>query len=190
MKYFAMLNGEQKGPYTLEELPDAGVYPDTYVWCKEMKDWQKAEEVADICRYFRRRLIGVPGEMPESPQDEAERLRREQWQERSEKLAEIPVRYRRQVDESGTDFEPPTEQEPDYSHPPKYYLFESIIATLFCFLFTGVIAIYFSWRARRAWQNGAKEESYDYAGSARMWVGITFFMGVIFMGFAMMKVMG
>ncbi|MDE6143194.1 MAG: DUF4339 domain-containing protein, partial [Muribaculaceae bacterium] len=34
MKYFAIIDGEQKGPFELEELADAGVRPSTYVWCK------------------------------------------------------------------------------------------------------------------------------------------------------------
>ncbi len=183
-----MLNGEQKGPYTLEELPDAGVYPDTYVWCKDMKDWQKAEEVAEICRLFRQRLIGVPGERQLTPEEEARRQQEADLKARQENLEQLPMRYRQQVEESGTDFTPPVEQQPDYSRPPKFYFFESILAAIFCFLFTGIIAVYFSWRAKKAWQNGAKEESYDYAGYARMWLGITFFMGVIFLGYTMLTV--
>lgn len=56
MKYFVMSGDRQIGPISLEELPDNGVRPDTYVWCKGMPDWVPASEVADICRYFRLRL--------------------------------------------------------------------------------------------------------------------------------------
>ena len=34
MRYFAMIGGEQRGPYELTELSEAGVTPETYVWCK------------------------------------------------------------------------------------------------------------------------------------------------------------
>ncbi len=43
MRYFAMIDGERRGPFGLDELADAGVRPDTYVWCKGMSDWEKAE---------------------------------------------------------------------------------------------------------------------------------------------------
>lgn len=51
-----MIDGEQKGPMNLEDLAEAGVRPDTYVWCKSLPDWMKASDVPDICRYFRLRL--------------------------------------------------------------------------------------------------------------------------------------
>ena len=58
MKYFAMIEGRQYGPMTLDDMVKEGVRPDTYVWCKGMDDWRKASDVADICRYFRQRLAG------------------------------------------------------------------------------------------------------------------------------------
>ncbi len=56
MKYYAMSGDRRIGPFTLEQLPENGVRPDTYVWAKGMPDWVRASEVADICRYFRLRL--------------------------------------------------------------------------------------------------------------------------------------
>lgn len=56
MKYFAMIDGARRGPAEIETLVNDGLRPDTYVWCKGMADWQQAREVADICRFFRRRL--------------------------------------------------------------------------------------------------------------------------------------
>ena len=50
MRYFAMIGGEQRGPYELMELSEAGVTPETYVWCKGMADWQPASDVAEIGR--------------------------------------------------------------------------------------------------------------------------------------------
>lgn len=58
MKYYAHIDGQQRGPYTLEELHSAGVTPDTYVWTKGMQDWMPAGQVPDICRYFRQHLGG------------------------------------------------------------------------------------------------------------------------------------
>ena len=51
-----MLGDRQVGPMTLEELADLGIRPDTYIWCKGMPDWERADENGDVCRFFRRRL--------------------------------------------------------------------------------------------------------------------------------------
>ena len=59
MKYFAIIEGEKQGPFELEQLAEAGVRPSTYVWCKGMADWEKAENVADICRMYRGRLYDL-----------------------------------------------------------------------------------------------------------------------------------
>lgn len=61
MKYFAMIGGVQRGPFDLDRLVEEGVRPDTYVWCKGMDDWTQANEVPDICRFFRQRLAGMHG---------------------------------------------------------------------------------------------------------------------------------
>lgn len=68
MRYFAMIDGERRGPFELDALADVGVRPDTYVWCKGMADWEKAEDVAEICRWYRQRIFGLmhPPRFPES----------------------------------------------------------------------------------------------------------------------------
>lgn len=67
MKYFAMIGGVQRGPFPLDRLVEEGVRPDTYVWCKGMDDWVQANEVPDICRFFRQRLAGMHGSQNQSP---------------------------------------------------------------------------------------------------------------------------
>ncbi len=49
MKYFAVIDKKQIGPCSIEELVEAGLRPDNYVWCKGMDDWEPAKDVADIC---------------------------------------------------------------------------------------------------------------------------------------------
>lgn len=71
-----MISGSRQGPFELESLADAGVTPDTYVWCKGMPDWMQAAEVPDICRFFRQRLAGIaPKEVSTSQtsQEEADK---------------------------------------------------------------------------------------------------------------------
>lgn len=191
-----MIEGEKRGPFTLEELPDAGVMPDTYVWCKGMADWQQAGEVADICRYYRNHIFDMMHPSLAAPKDapaqeaEAPGISEE----------EINPLDRRNV--SGENYvEPPV----DTDRAPSNMLPAAIIMTLLCFPPTGFVAIYFSFMSRKAWMMGsgakddggmkqpgagsaADKESYrkmahDYARQAKMWTGITFFLGIILYGF-------
>ena len=93
MRYFVMKDGEQCGPYRVEELEAAGVTPETYVWCKGMADWQQAGEVADICRYFRNLLHDRmhPTAMQPAPQQSAPTYN----------LDDIPLRWRGFIMKSG-----------------------------------------------------------------------------------------
>lgn len=185
MRYFAMIDGERRGPFELENLAEAGVRPDTYVWCKGMADWEKAEDVADICRYYRQRIFDLmhpsaapaPVEAAEVPQGPVDSL---------EALRNAPIA-------------PPVT---DTTRPPAPTLFLSLFLTLFCFPFTGFVAIYYSYKARKSWQESQRSESqnsrglydesereklrvqaHDYDRQAKMWIGITFFLGMIFYAF-------
>lgn len=201
MRYFAMIDGERRGPFELTELADAGVRPDTYVWCKGMDDWQKAEEVADICRFYRQRIFDLmhPSASPAQVQSQPNE---EQQMTADDPYADIPIRFRGMVRRSGEQPGPKADISPDTSRPPAPTLFLSLFLTLFCFPFTGFVAIYYSYKARAAWQESQRSQSdnnrqlyndqerenlrrqsHDYDRQAKMWIGITFFLGMIFYAF-------
>ena len=158
MRYFAMIDGERVGPLELSQLVEAGVRPSTYVWCKDMADWEKAEDVADICRYFRGHihdLMHPSAPQPEPPRDCA----------------------------AGRMEGPPAGDTRDYSVPPRSMLFPAIVATLLCFPPTGLVAIFLSVKSSKAWKHGDRKDAHEVADAARMWMGITFFMGFIVYAF-------
>lgn len=172
-KYFARIDGEQRGPYTLDQLADAGVTPDTYVWCKGMPDWQKARHDAEICRAFRQRLFDRmhPGEGIQTAEPE---------QDASESnLESVPPRFRRYVERDGSEVGEPHNTEPDINVQPRSLITEAILAALLCSLLLGIPAIYYSYQAQKAWRDGEKERSHDLTRRAKMWIGITFFVGII-----------
>lgn len=199
MRYFAMIGGERRGPYTLDQLAEAGVTPDTYVWCKGMDDWQQAADVADICRHFRLSIFDHmhPSAKPTGITDPCQL--KEGATTGSDPLADVPPSFRRMVEKSG---ETPGPRMPadDTPKAPAPTLLLSVLLTLFCFPVTGWIAIYFSWQARRAWEelnrsrtpregklytpaerDQAARRLAEADRQARMWVGITFFLGIILM---------
>lgn len=198
VRYFAMIGGQQCGPYTLDELPGAGVRPDTYVWCKGMADWEKAEDVADICRYYRMRIFdmmhgGLRNESAVSGQTGAS--------EKSggeDPYGNVPLRFREFARKSGID---PGEfndinPEPDISRPPMPTLMLALATTIFCSPLTGLIAVYYSFKSAKTWNESERNDSskdiytpgerkelklkaYDYSRRAKMWIGISFFVGII-----------
>lgn len=204
MKYFAMIDGERKGPFTLDELATAGVTPQTYVWSKDMKDWEKAEEVADICRYFRQRIAAIqhPGTVvaPDGTPDPAVDNRDSDipddglTEEQRKRLEEIPIAFREMVRKSG---KIPTEAPNDptnINEPPNSMMWLAVMSTILCFPLTGFIAIYYSFRTRALWNEAmkndgvkdskeTKELAHDAARKARLWTGITISLGIMVFGF-------
>lgn len=196
MKYFAMIDGERRGPFDLSELHDAGVLPETYVWCKDMDDWEKAEDVADICRFYRRRIFDLMHPQASAPEPQTSP------DPDGDPYGQFPVRYREFVRREGADPIIPDEPEEDLAMPPASMLPVSLVLTLLCCPVTGLVAIYWSVMSRRAWEEMRRGESksskklytdeersaysrmaHDYARKAKMWCGITFFLGFILYAF-------
>ena len=208
MRYFAMIDGERRGPFELQQLAEAGVRPDTYVWCKGMDDWEKAEDVADICRFYRQRIFDLMHPSMSSAPKSDNASPESQEMTADDPYADVPLKYRQMARRSGIEPGPKTEVTPDTSRPPSPTLFISLFLTLFCFPFTGFVAIYYSYKARQAWLESQRSESknnrqlyneqerealrkqaHDYDRQAKMWIGITFFIGMIFYAFITHKML-
>lgn len=202
MKYFAMIDGEQRGPYELDQLAEAGVRPSTYIWCKDMQDWEKAEDVADVCRMFRNRLYDLmhPTVAVENKVQDAGFEAGYRQEEGS------PSRFDRQLN---GDLLPSLEEidaRTDINKKPANMVLPAVLATLFFFPPLGIFAIYFAIASKRCWRKAeelserseAKEIknegneitvddwrklAHEYSRAAKMWTGITFFIGLILYGF-------
>ena len=202
-----MIDGERRGPFELDRLSAEGVRPDTYVWCKGMADWDKAENVADICRYYRRRIFdlqhgGIPAVGTHEGAEAAEQADEDTGGDAEDPYESVPLRYRAMVKKSGQVPGPVNEQPVDTSRPPSPLIFISLLMTLFCFPITGLVAVWYSYKARSAWQESQRSESpgsrplyddserenlrrqaHDYDRQAKMWIGITFFLSFILYAF-------
>lgn len=206
-KYFVFIDGEQKGPYSLGELISAGVRPSTYVWSKGMADWQRADEVPDVCRLFRQHLASKmhPTAEPQifnpsatGSKTSSEPSSRPEAGEEPD-LSDIPQSYRGFVRKSGTTPGPSNDMTPDTSQPPRVSMALAILSMLLCFVPTGLIAIFFTYRSLKTWNDAAKQtgetaetlrkQSHEFARLARMWVGLTVAFGFIFMGFIVSQYM-
>lgn len=188
-QYFAMLNDSCQGPFRLDQLNQAGVRPDTYVWSKNMTDWEKAIDVEEIRDYYRDRLSEKRDRNASAQTDTANKKN----MTGGNSIQQIKGQFSRY----GIDFPVPEEEE-DLDRPPVYYVVPAIILTLFCFPITGAMAIYYSIKSRKEWEFAVMSESEKsrelytpeerleykrnaryYERMAKMWIGITFFIGVI-----------
>ena len=185
-KYYAMIDGERKGPYTLEELPAAGVRPSTYIWCKGMPDWQKAEDNADVCRLFRNHLYDVM-----HPDADAVKLTPEELDKYKvkpdSKDKTYPSRFDYYLKDSGESL--PTideiESNKDTSQPPVSMVVYAWLVTIFCCPLLGIVALVYAYKSKKAWKRGEKAAAHEYNRSAMMWTGIAFFIGLIVYAFFM-----
>lgn len=190
-----MIDGERRGPFRAEELPEAGVRPETYVWCKGMDDWQRAEEVADICRFFRLRIFDLMHPSQVGPIEPNPASVEPQDPNPGEIDPEDPYIFRRN--------RPITEETPDTDIQPVSMLIPAIVLTLLCFPPTGFVAIYYGVMTRRTWAAAHNEPyakelpaeekvrlslaAHDYSRSAKLWTGITFFLGIILFAFLTLR---
>ena len=191
-KYYAMIDGERKGPFTLEELPEAGVRPSTYIWCKGMTDWQKAEENADVCRLFRNHLYDKmhPGPLENNPGNNlAINPADDRWKVKpDEPHGPYPSRFDGFLNQAGEDPLPSLEEiesRQDKSLPPVSIIGYAWLATILCFFPTGIVGLVYAYKSKNAWKRGEKDAAYENSRKAKMWTGVTFFIGIICYGLFM-----
>ncbi|GAB6008253.1 DUF4339 domain-containing protein [Dysgonomonas reticulitermitis] len=52
MNFYIIVNGQQQGPFSLDELKEKGIQKDTLVWSEGMSDWQQAGDVIELKSLF------------------------------------------------------------------------------------------------------------------------------------------
>ena len=147
--YFYLENGAQKGPVSVEELKHLGLDGNTLVWCKGMKDWQPASEVAELCEALTK----------DTPPPPPTRMNAAE-----QRPPEIPPH----ADKSGPKNEEPTN-----------YMVYAILATIFCCLPTGIASVIYANKATTSWTAGRYEEAIDATKKARIWLIISICVGVV-----------
>ena len=184
-KYYAMIDGEQKGPFSLEELPAAGVRPSTYIWCKGLPDWEKAEDNADICRLFRNHLYDVMHPTQDALlQDNSDADNK--WKVKADEPKDPHAsRFDRFLQQAGEDPLPTLEEieaQKDTSSPPVSMIGYAWLVTFLCFPPTGIVALVYAYKSKHAWEKGENTIAHEMSRKAKMFTGISFFIGLIVYG--------
>lgn len=176
-----MIDGQQCGPYELEQLPEAGIRPSTYIWCSGMSDWEKAEDVADVCRLYRNRLYDImhPNLHPEPTEGERLPIENSQIQGAENPSPTNFDRYLKDEPEAHIPTLEEIDSQKDTSVAPQSMIGYAWLVTILCFPPTGIAALYYAYRSRSAWKKGEAKISHDLTRSAKMMTGISVFLGLI-----------
>lgn len=200
MKFFARIDNQQIGPLSLAQLVEAGIRPSTYVWTKGMPCWQKAEDVPDICRAMRRHLAGLDPETgaelaviaSSSPKSAYDNSVSANDSTQQPDINKSPRMFLRNMPE-------PTDSTDYSARPQGVSVIMAIAATVLCFPFTGLVAIYYAMKCNARWKMSLQEGlspherdvqqrmAHNDARIYRMMIGITFFIGLIMIGFALTR---
>ena len=69
MNYYILVNGQQTGPFSIEQLGVTGIEPDTMVWTEGMSEWQPAWQVAALATIMKPgNTAAAPPPQPAAPQ--------------------------------------------------------------------------------------------------------------------------
>lgn len=178
MEIYIHANGSNKGPYSLEQLKDLGISPDTPVWYNGLPDWTPAG-VAPATR----ELFFAPSPdkaiVPEEPSAEAQATPAS-----GESAPPIPGgRQGYNPNQGYYDRQGYNPQGypygPGQQGPPPSYLAWAIISTLCCCMPFGIVAIIYASKVNGLWLRGDVNGAYKASARAQTWTILAIVIGLL-----------
>lgn len=137
MEFWFIINGEQSGPYTLEQASDLPFRANSPAWKTGLPQWVTADQIPELADILAQRESAVAESQPIRPTREYQEYKWQQEQNTQTQVAE------------------------DAEERPSTYLVWSIIVTILCCIPFGVVAIIYSSKA------GRKADMGDYKGARK-----------------------
>ncbi len=189
MEIYIIENGQQRGPFTLEQLRFIPITPDTEVWKEGMYNWVKASEVPEL-----RELLDAQGQTPygQSGQQYGQPYGGPQQPYGQ------PGGYQQPYGQPGGYQQPYGQpggyQQPGYQQPygpqagfqsasgipPKSWLVESILVLIFCCLPFGIVGVVYASKVSGLYAAGRYAEAEQASQDAGKWTKLGFFLGLGF----------
>ena len=185
MEIYIHANGSNMGPYSLEQLKDLGIRPDTPVWYNGLPDWTPAG-VAPATR----ELFFAPSPdkaiVPEEPSAEAQATPAS-----GESAPPIPSGQQGYNPNQGyygrQGYNPQGyPYGPGQQGPPPSYLAWAIISTLCCCIPFGVVAIVYASKVNSLWARGDMYGAQKASERAQLWTILAIVLGLLANFFVMM----
>ena len=178
MEIYIHANGSNMGPYSLEQLKDLGISPDTPVWYNGLPDWTPAG-VAPATR----ELFFAPSPdkaiVPEEPSAEAQATPAS-----GESAPPIPGGQQGYNPNQGyygrQGYNPQGyPYGPGQQGPPPSYLAWAIISTLCCCMPFGIVAIIYASKVNGLWLRGDVNGAYKASARAQTWTILAIVIGLL-----------
>ena len=164
MKYYIIQNGQQMGPYTIEQLKIYHVTPETDVWTEGMANWAKAKDIPALASLFAG-MGAAPGATVAQPQAA----------QNSGQYQQTGNQYQQT---SGNQYQ--QAQPSSYGgYPPKTWVAEAILVTLFCCMPFGIVGLVHATMVSLYYNRGEFEAAEQASKTAGKWVKIAFIIGLI-----------
>ncbi|GGH20961.1 DUF4339 domain-containing protein [Sphingobacterium alkalisoli] len=140
-KYHYSAGNNSYGPFTLEELRVKDIGPDTLVWTEELVTWTRAGEVPEL-RSILADYVPPPPSIP----------RPDNFQS------------------ANTPYTSSQLSTPNYQRPPKTYLVETVLTTIFCCWPLGIPAIIYASRVEKKFYAGDIIGAEADSANAKKWM--------------------
>lgn len=187
MKNYYYTDGKEKfGPFTLEELKGKRITSSTLVWYSELLDWKPAGEMPELKELLIKGTPDIRPEVKEFAEIKIKNVRTGIIENVSQKrYDEIIKTYGEKnfvilayLDEHGEPIGENSILEEKYG-PPKSYLIESILVTLFCCLPFGIVGIVYASKVNSRFRAGYYAAAEEAAVNAKKWTMYGFYTGLV-----------
>lgn len=168
MEYWIIVDKRHAGPYSADQLVNAGLRTDTLVWCEGLPEWTPAGEIRELAE-----LMAMRDNTPAQPQPEEPRENRPQ--------EEAPYGNAQQAPYAPAT---PAATAPEEPCPPAYIAW-SVIATLLCCTIAGIPAIIFSSMTKSAYYKGDIAKARRYSEWAQWCIILAITLGAVSWPFQM-----
>ena len=168
MQYFFLdENGKQKGPVEKTQLISHGVKGSTLIWSAGMSGWTKASEVNELKMLFAAAPAPVPRPSQFTPANHRPRTK-----------GAVPPPP---GGETGSTTNPNQNRfdNANYQIPPKTWMVESILVTLFCCMPFGIAGIVNAASVESKFYSGDHIGAQRASANAKKWTTISFWIGVV-----------
>lgn len=150
MQYFFLdENGKQQGPVEKTQLISNGVKGSTLVWSAGMSGWTKASEVNELKMLFAAAPVPSPSPSPSPTPGSTTNTNQNRF------------------------------DNANYQIPPKTWMVESILVTLFCCMPFGIAGIVNAASVESKFYSGDHIGAHRASANAKKWTTISFWIGVV-----------
>ena len=169
MQYYFIQNGQQMGPFTIEQLRAYNITPETDMWCEGMTNWAKAKTIPSLAPLFAG--MGM-GQTPPGYQGNTSYGQQQSYGPQGYQAYQQPG-----YQQPG--YQQPYQQQPSNGgFPPKTWMVESILVLIFCCLPFGIVGVVYASKVDGLYHSGRYAEAEEASRNAGKWTKLGFFIGL------------